>query len=82
MRFDLPYLWYLGNPEAPKWVGTLRLNAVGRGVSLTYSPFWLAQGFPISEDLPLIDLEHLPFNNDCAAGAVDDARPDRWGECG
>jgi serine/threonine-protein kinase HipA len=80
MRFDLLYLWYLGNPEAPKWVGSLRLNAVGRGVSLTYSRFWLAQGFPISEDLPLIDLEHLPFNNECAAGAVDDARPDRWGE--
>jgi serine/threonine-protein kinase HipA len=80
MRLDLLYLWYLGNPEEPKWIGTLRLNAVGRGVSLTYSPFWLAQGFPISEDLPLIDLEHLPFSNDYAAGAVDDARPDRWGE--
>jgi serine/threonine-protein kinase HipA len=80
MRFDLLYLWYVGSPEMPKWVGTLRLNTVGRGVSLTYSPTWLTQGFPLSEDLPLIDVEHLPFSNDIAAGAADDARPDRWGE--
>jgi serine/threonine-protein kinase HipA len=80
MHFDILYLWYIGNPEAPKWVGTLRLNTVGRGVSLTYSPAWLAQGFALSEDMPLIDIEYLPFSDDSAAGAVDDARPDRWGE--
>jgi serine/threonine-protein kinase HipA len=80
MRFDLLYLWYIGNPDVPRWIGTLRLSAVGRGVSLAYSENWLAQGFPLSEDLPLIDIEHLPFGNDKAAGAVDDARPDRWGE--
>jgi serine/threonine-protein kinase HipA len=80
MRFDLLYLWYISNPEVPRWVGTLRLNTVGRGVSLTYSANWLAQGFPLSEDLPLVNIEHRPFGNDKAAGAVDDARPDRWGE--
>ena len=54
--------------------------AVGRGVSLRYAPSWLAQGFALSEDLPLIDIEHLPRSKGQAAGAVDDARPDRWGE--
>jgi serine/threonine-protein kinase HipA len=47
---------------------------------LRYSPSWLAQGFALSEDLPLIDAEFLPTQKDSAVGAVDDARPDRWGE--
>ncbi len=38
------------------------------------------QGFALSEDLPLINIEHLPRAKAVAAGAVDDARPDRWGE--
>ena len=37
-------------------------------------------GFALSEDLPLRDIEQLPTRRDHAAGAVDDARPDRWGE--
>lgn len=41
---------------------------------------WLQTGFPLSEDLPLVDMEHLPREKDTATGAVDDARPDRWGE--
>ena len=77
---DTLHLWYLVRPELPVRVGELNLVMGGRGVSLRYAPDWLRQGFALSEDLPLIDREHLPAGKDCAAGAVDDARPDRWGE--
>jgi transcriptional regulator with XRE-family HTH domain len=50
------------------------------GRSLRYAASWRAAGFPLSEDLPLVDAECLPSAKDTAAGAVDDARPDRWGE--
>jgi hypothetical protein len=49
-------------------------------VSLTYSNEWLKRGFPLSEDLPLHPGEFFPTKQDTAVGAVDDARPDRWGE--
>lgn len=75
------YLWYLRELNKPAWVGTLSLVFTGtRGVSLRYAPDWLRTGFPLSEDLPLLDMEHFPQEKDSAAGAVDDARPDRWGE--
>jgi serine/threonine-protein kinase HipA len=77
---DELYLWFLADPASPQFVGELRLMAVGKGVSLTYAPSWLVQGFALSEDLPLINIEHLPRAKAVAAGAVDDARPDRWGE--
>lgn len=74
------HLWYLGHPDQPVRVGELNLVQSGRGVSLRYAPEWLRTGFPLSEDLPLRDKEYLPKEKDTAAGAVDDARPDRWGE--
>lgn len=77
---DRLYLWFLGNPGAPALVGELNLVMSRRGVSLKYAESWIKAGFPLSEDLPLTDLEHLPREKDTAAGAVDDARPDRWGE--
>ena len=77
---DLLSLWFLGDPTEPRLVGDLQLMTVGKGVSLTYAPGWLARGFALSEDLPLIDIEHLPKGKGVAVGAVDDARPDRWGE--
>jgi serine/threonine-protein kinase HipA len=85
MRFDLLHLWYLEDPAAPRHVGALRLVAAGKGVSLRYGAEWLARGFPLSEDLPLVDIEHMPqgrlaTSHARAVGAVDDARPDRWGE--
>ena len=43
-------------------------------------PSWLAEGFALSEDLPLIDAEFVPSARTSVAGAVDDARPERWGE--
>lgn len=77
---DVLYLWYLAAPAQPRLVGTLRLVNRGRGVSLQYSDGWLAAGFAISEDLPLTSTEFFPPGRDEAAGAVEDARPDRWGE--
>jgi serine/threonine-protein kinase HipA len=80
MRHDDLHLWFLADPNAPRYLGQLRLVDAGKGVSLQYGGEWLAHGFPLSEDLPLVDTEHLPRWKGMAAGAVDDARPDRWGE--
>lgn len=78
---DSLYLWFLGQPQQPVPVGTLNLVHTGaRGVSLRYAPTWLQTGFALSEDLPLLDMEHLPKEKDVVVGAIDDARPDRWGE--
>lgn len=85
MHLDTLHLWYLGNPATPRYVGVLQWAAAGKGVSLRYDPQWLANGFALSEDLPLIDTEFFPPTRLAAqaaraVGAVDDARPDRWGE--
>ena len=85
MRYDNLHLWFLADPEVPRHVGELKLVASGKGVSLHYGPAWLERGFALSEDLPLVDIEQLPpgrlsGNAARAVGAVDDARPDRWGE--
>lgn len=77
---DTLHLWYLGAPDAPMLVGELNLVMNRRAVSLRYADSWLADGFALSEDLPLRDQEFFPKDKDLAAGAVDDARPDRWGE--
>ena len=75
-------LWWLGDPQQPQRVGTLSLQDQRRKVALRYDPAWIAspQGFALSEDLPLHPGLHLPPARDSAAGAVDDARPDQWGE--
>ncbi len=80
MRYDDLYLWFLADPAVPRYVGRLRLVEAGKGVSLQYGADWLAGGFPLSEDLVLTDIEQLPRWKGMAVGAVDDARPDRWGE--
>jgi serine/threonine-protein kinase HipA len=77
---DRLYLWSLREPVHPIAVGELNLVRSNAGVSLRYLPHWLERGFELSEDLPLIDQEFLPAERNTAAGAVDDARPDRWGE--
>jgi serine/threonine-protein kinase HipA len=77
---DELHLWWLAQPDAPRYVGALRMARTLRGVSLHYGAEWLSSGIALSEDLPLIDEEFLPRERDSAAGAVDDARPDRWGE--
>jgi serine/threonine-protein kinase HipA len=85
MRLDDLYLWYLGDPDTPRYIGALKLVSAGKGVSLRYGAEWLVSGFALSEDLALIDTEFLPPGRladsvQRAVGAVDDARPDRWGE--
>lgn len=77
---DRLFLWWLGDPAQPRPVGELGQATGGRAVSLRYAPDWLQSGFALSEDLPLVDDLFIPREKDCAAGAVDDARPDRWGE--
>ena len=81
---DQLFLWWLATPAHARLVGTLR--TVRRtalhpgGVALQYAPEWIAKGLALSEDLPLRPGEFLPTENNAAVGAVDDARPDRWGE--
>jgi serine/threonine-protein kinase HipA len=77
---DRLFLWLLTDPRLPVPIGELSLVRSSRGVSLRYADSWLERGFPLSEDLPLIAEEFLPAERDTAVGAVDDARPDRWGE--
>jgi serine/threonine-protein kinase HipA len=77
---DTLFLWLLTDPSAPIPIGELNLVRSTQGVSLRYADSWLERGFPLSEDLPLIAQEFLPTERGIAAGAVDDARPDRWGE--
>ena len=77
---DQLHLWLLTQPQRPVLVGELNLVRSSQGVSLRYAPGWLQNGFALSEDLPLIDEEFFPAEKSLAAGAVDDARPDRWGE--
>ena len=77
---DRLYLWLLTRPSDPVLVGELKLVRTTQGVSLQYAPDWLERGFPLSEDLPLASGEFLPKEKATAVGAVDDARPDRWGE--
>ena len=86
---SLPYqpqdsmsLWWLADPQAPQRIGTVSLQDKHRKVALSYDPTWVAspRGFALSEDLPLQRGLMLPAERDAAAGAVDDARPDQWGE--
>jgi serine/threonine-protein kinase HipA len=78
---DELFLWWLADPRRPELIGELKTVRTLRGVSLVYAERWLQHGFALSEDLPLVEgQEFLPNERDTAAGAVDDARPDRWGE--
>jgi serine/threonine-protein kinase HipA len=78
---DKLFLWWLAVPTNPVLVGEINIVRSARGVSLRYAESWIEHGFPLSEDLPLLfGQEFLPREKDTAAGAVDDARPDRWGE--
>lgn len=78
---DTMSLWWLGDGQAaPRQVGELVLTDGNRKVGLAYAADWIRHGFALSEDLPLGRGIYLPKERDMAAGAVDDARPDRWGE--
>ncbi|MGV1046431.1 type II toxin-antitoxin system HipA family toxin [Limnohabitans sp.] len=79
---DSMSLWWLADAKSPQRIGTLSLQDQRRKVALSYDPAWIASplGFALSEDLPLQPGLHMPDIRDTAAGAVDDARPDQWGE--
>jgi serine/threonine-protein kinase HipA len=79
---DSMSMWWLADVQVPKRIGTLSLQDQRRKVALSYDPAWMAsaQGFALSEDLPLQVGLMLPAERDTAVGAVDDARPDQWGE--
>jgi serine/threonine-protein kinase HipA len=84
---SLPYqpqdsmsLWWLADPVAPQRIGTLSLQDQRRKVALSYDADWIANGLALSEDLPLHAGLQMPAQRDTAAGAVNDARPDQWGE--
>lgn len=74
-------LWWLGaSALQPQRIGQVFLADGNRKVALEYDPEWIQTGFALSEDLPLARGVFLPKERDMAAGAVDDSRPDRWGE--
>lgn len=77
---DQLFLWLVTVPDDPVLIGELNMVRSTRGVSLRYADSWIEHGFALSEDLPLVAEELLPTTKDTASGAVDDARPDRWGE--
>jgi len=77
---DQLYLWALINPAAPTLVGEIQLSALVHDcATFTYAPSWWH--FPLSENLPLIGGQTFSAGQrHSAPGALDDARPDRWGE--
>lgn len=81
---DVMSLWWLGKDIAgqssPRLIGQIFLAEGNRKVGLEYAPEWIRDGFALSADIPLARGVALPKERDMAVGAVDDARPDRWGE--
>lgn len=77
---DVLYVWALVNPAAPTLVGELRLSGlVPERATFAYDASWWQ--FPLSEDLPLVQGQTFSAGEKGSApGAIDDARPDRWGE--
>lgn len=77
---DQLYVWALVNPAQPTLVGELRLShLVADCATFRYAQDWWH--FPLSEDLPLVQgQEFTAGERGSAPGAIDDARPDRWGE--
>lgn len=77
---DTLHLWVLVNPARPVRAGTLGLSRLLPDcATFTYDKDWW--NFPLSEDLPLLAAhEFSATEKGSAPGAIDDARPDRWGE--
>ena len=79
---DTMFVWCLANPVSPRLIGQIVLADSNRRVAFAYDKVWLLadDAFALSEDLPLRPGLHLPEQRDTAAGAIEDARPDQWGE--
>ena len=71
------------DPKTPRLIGEIIRQSNG-DVGLQYAPSWLDQGFALSDDMPLEAQTFTPVHHTGrlpgAPGALDDARPDRWGE--
>ena len=75
------HLWWLADPANPRLVGALRLVLSSQSVGFQYADQWLNTGaIALSEDLPLLSQLFMPAHKGEVVGAIDDARPDRWGE--
>lgn len=79
---DEMFVWWLAEPSSPVLVGTLSTIQRTPGAAFEYAPTWLegTHAIRLSEDMPLKPARYLPVERDGAPGAIDDARPDRWGE--
>ena len=77
---DSLYVWALINPAAPTLVGELGLSQlVADCATFSYGADWW--NFALSEDLPILEGQIFSEGQrNTAPGAIDDARPDRWGE--
>ncbi len=80
MPQDRLYVWAMVNPKAPTLVGEVSLSRlVADCATFSYAPDWWH--FALSEDMPLIQGQTFSTGErSTAPGAIDDARPDRWGE--
>jgi serine/threonine-protein kinase HipA len=80
---DHLYAWLLMDPQHPQFIGEI-IRQTNGDVGLQYAPTWLATGFALSDDMPLGTQTFTPVHRNGrlpgAPGALDDARPDRWGE--
>ena len=77
---DQLYVWAMVNPAAPTQVGSVSLSQlVADCATFTYTPDWW--NFALSEDMPIMEGQIFSTGErNTAPGAIDDARPDRWGE--
>ena len=77
---DQLYVWALVDPANPVLVGEVNLTRLVADCAIfTYAPAWW--NFALSEDLPMIaGQSYSASERGNAPGALDDARPDRWGE--
>jgi serine/threonine-protein kinase HipA len=77
---DKLYVWALVDPSNPTLVGEVALSPlVSDCATFAYAPEWW--NFPLSENLPLMAGQvFCASERGSAPGALDDARPDRWGE--
>ena len=77
---DQLHVWALVDPSNPVLVGEVSLSRLLADCAIfTYAPAWW--NFALSEDLPMIaGQSYSAGERGSAPGALDDARPDRWGE--
>jgi len=77
---DKLYVWALVDPSNPTLIGEVALSQlVSDCATFAYAPEWWH--FPLSENLPVMAGQVFSASErGSAPGALDDARPDHWGE--